>query len=228
MRRFILSIGLISSFFLAACSDSGKDISPTSSTPPLGDTNPSGTGALPGSSDDTSAETATDPLASDNPSTVEIDPDAGDLPTDQTPVVLDTEIPLEDTDLPADLGDVPTDNVPIPSGATLPTTWGSGEPLFGSAFTVDTFPTNQIVSGGPGKDGIPALNNPPFVAASGAANWLNENDLVLGVVSNGVAKAYPHNIWLVARDRQRRGGRPGRLCHLLSTDRYGSSLRRHR
>ena len=194
MRRFILSLGLISSFFLAACSDSGKDISPTSSTPPLGDINPSGTGALPGSSDDTSAETGTDPLASDNPSTVEIDPDAGDLPTDQTPVVLDTEIPLDDTDLPADLGDVPTDNVPIPSGATLPTTWGSGEPLFGSAFTVDTFPTNQIVSGGPGKDGIPALNNPPFVAASGAANWLNENDLVLGVVSNGVAKAYPHNI----------------------------------
>ena len=54
-------------------------------------------------------------------------------------------------------------------------------------------PENEIFDGGPGKDGIPALSNPQFTDPQEAA-YLSDNDLVLGYVSNGIARAYPHNI----------------------------------
>jgi hypothetical protein len=56
--------------------------------------------------------------------------------------------------------------------------------------TLVSFPISQIVSGGPPKDGIPALTNPSTAASAG---FLDSDDLVLGVVINGEAKAYPHN-----------------------------------
>lgn len=60
---------------------------------------------------------------------------------------------------------------------------------------LNNFPTNQIVSGGVPKDGIPALTDPPFVSVTSADfNYLRDEDLVLGVVINGEAKAYPHNM----------------------------------
>ena len=54
-------------------------------------------------------------------------------------------------------------------------------------------PDNEIFDGGPGKDGIPALSNPQFTNAQEAA-YLSDNDLVLGFVIDGEARAYPHNI----------------------------------
>jgi hypothetical protein len=48
----------------------------------------------------------------------------------------------------------------------------------------------HIMPGGPAKDGIPAIDEPEFEAAT-AAEWLTPESRVLGVVHNGVAKAYP-------------------------------------
>jgi len=58
-----------------------------------------------------------------------------------------------------------------------------------------TIPAEQIVNGGPGKDGIPALTTPEVVSASQGDTFLNANDLVVGVVINGEARAYPHNVF---------------------------------
>jgi hypothetical protein len=55
-------------------------------------------------------------------------------------------------------------------------------------------PADEIVSGGVGRDGIPALTSPDVVSASEGDAFLRENDLVLGVVVNGEARAYPHAI----------------------------------
>ena len=58
-----------------------------------------------------------------------------------------------------------------------------------------TFPYNRIESGGVPKDGIPALTDPVRVSAgSSEADYLRDVDLVMGVVINGEAVAYPHNI----------------------------------
>lgn len=53
-----------------------------------------------------------------------------------------------------------------------------------------TIPRNEIRSGGPPKDGIPALSNPKLLEADAAA-YLRDNDRVIGVVSAGEARAYP-------------------------------------
>ena len=54
-------------------------------------------------------------------------------------------------------------------------------------------PTAQIESGGPPKDGIPAIDRPKFMAADDVG-FLQGNDRVLGVARNGIAKAYPVRI----------------------------------
>ena len=70
-------------------------------------------------------------------------------------------------------------------------------------------PQSQIVSGGPGKDGIPALTNPTVVSAEAVDAFLLPDDLVLGLVENGEARAYPHAVlWWHEIINDVLGGRP--------------------
>jgi len=64
-----------------------------------------------------------------------------------------------------------------------------------NGFSIDDalVPAREIRSGGPGKDGIPALTNPVFVDA-GDATFLSDQDRVLGISHNGVERAYPIGI----------------------------------
>ena len=54
-------------------------------------------------------------------------------------------------------------------------------------------PVNQILHGGPAKEGIPAIDNPRFIAAD-KAGFLAHDAPVLGLVYKGIVKAYPINI----------------------------------
>lgn len=56
-----------------------------------------------------------------------------------------------------------------------------------------TIPRKEIHSGGPGKDGIPALSKPRFVKAT-AANFLTGADRIVGVATGKEATAYPIKI----------------------------------
>jgi len=53
-----------------------------------------------------------------------------------------------------------------------------------------TIPPEDILPGGPGKDGIPAITDPKMVPAD-EANYLVSADRVVGVVFDGIARAYP-------------------------------------
>lgn len=53
-----------------------------------------------------------------------------------------------------------------------------------------SIPVEEILSGGPPKDGIPAIDKPKFLAAHDA-DFLKPDSRVLGVARNGIAKAYP-------------------------------------
>ncbi len=56
-------------------------------------------------------------------------------------------------------------------------------------------PKSEVKDGGPGKDGIPSIDFPKFLNASDSeANFLNDDDLVIGIVNGNEAKAYPHLI----------------------------------
>jgi len=51
----------------------------------------------------------------------------------------------------------------------------------------------EFMSGGPSKDGIPSLDEPQFVSAK-EADFLQDDDKVVGIVIDGKAKAYPIRI----------------------------------
>jgi hypothetical protein len=55
-------------------------------------------------------------------------------------------------------------------------------------------PLDQIVSGGPPKDGIPSIDNPKFVSVMDADKFLKDSELVLGLNINGDVRAYPLQI----------------------------------
>ena len=54
-------------------------------------------------------------------------------------------------------------------------------------------PSNEIKHGGPPRDGIPAINQPKYAKAD-ATDFLHDDDYVLGVYQNDIAKAYPIRI----------------------------------
>jgi hypothetical protein len=66
--------------------------------------------------------------------------------------------------------------------------------LAASASAQCIIPESQIISGGVGRDGIPALTTPEVVSAQEGDSFLLPPDMILGVVVNGEARAYPHGI----------------------------------
>ncbi len=77
--------------------------------------------------------------------------------------------------------------VPVPVAAQFGREWKTD-------FSRHTVPLDEIVSGGPPKDGIPAVDRPRFVNVRQADRWLSDREPVVLVVLNGEAKAYPIQI----------------------------------
>jgi hypothetical protein len=66
-------------------------------------------------------------------------------------------------------------------------------------FDKHSVPLSEIISGGPGKDGIPAIDKPEFLRASHDIDWLDDSEPVIALIVPGhnggqVAKAYPIQI----------------------------------
>lgn len=76
-------------------------------------------------------------------------------------------------------------NEPPPPGA---------ETQFSTDFTIHSVPYNEILSGGPPKDGIPPIDLPGYVSVSEADEWLKDREPVIFVQVDGIARAYPLRI----------------------------------
>ncbi len=61
-------------------------------------------------------------------------------------------------------------------------------------FTKRSVDLDEIQSGGPPKDGIPAIDRPRFVSTSDAAGWLDPREPVIALAHAGRARAYPLQI----------------------------------
>jgi len=86
--------------------------------------------------------------------------------------------------------------------------------------------SSKIMAGGPPKDGIPAINEPKFVKVENALH-MQENDRILGIEVNGVAKAYPIGIlnWHeIVNDQIENVGFAVTFCPLCGTGVAFSSL----
>ena len=57
-----------------------------------------------------------------------------------------------------------------------------------------SIPLNEILSGGPPKDGIPSIDNPKFVSAAEADEWLDENELGIALSVGNTHRFYPYQI----------------------------------
>jgi hypothetical protein len=60
--------------------------------------------------------------------------------------------------------------------------------------TIHAVPLGEIITGGPARDAIPALDHPKFASRKDADRFLRAKDRVLAVSMNGAAKAYPVKI----------------------------------
>ncbi len=75
-------------------------------------------------------------------------------------------------------------------------------PPFGATFEFKTdfskhsVPFSEILSGGPPKDGIPAINDPKFVTVSEANEWLENVEPVIFFQIGDDARAYPIQIFM--------------------------------
>jgi hypothetical protein len=58
-------------------------------------------------------------------------------------------------------------------------------------FSRHNVPLSEFQSGGPAKDGIPAIDEPRFVGVDAAADWLGPREPVIEVTVNGETRAYP-------------------------------------
>jgi hypothetical protein len=70
---------------------------------------------------------------------------------------------------------------------------GGGEAWL-TDFSRISVPVGEIVSGGPRKDGIPAIDHPKFEGADAAASWLEPKEPVIVVELEGQTRAYPLRI----------------------------------
>jgi len=66
-------------------------------------------------------------------------------------------------------------------------------------FKQHSVPLSEIISGGPGKDGIPAIDDPEFISVSQTIDWLGDAEPVIALIlkdKNGRehARAYPIQI----------------------------------
>ncbi|PWQ96204.1 DUF3179 domain-containing protein [Leucothrix arctica] len=59
--------------------------------------------------------------------------------------------------------------------------------------TGSLIPIDEILQGGPPRDGIPSIDKPVFVSAS-QAKFMQPKDRVIGITVNGESRAYPINI----------------------------------
>lgn len=87
------------------------------------------------------------------------------------------------------LPDPPTDglveNLSPPSGAAT---------QFITDFSISIVDFNEILSGGPPKDGIPAVDEPQFASIAEADEWLDDSEPVVSITHNGETRAYPIQI----------------------------------
>lgn len=87
-------------------------------------------------------------------------------------------------------------------------------------FKKHSVPLSEIRSGGPPKDGIPAIERPSFDSVEAAGKWLKANEPVVLFVQNGEARAYPLQILIwheIVNDTV--GGTPASItfCPLCNT-----------
>ena len=121
-------------------------------------------------------------------------------PTDVEVDVPQVPAAPTDTEVPTPTAEVS----PTPSPSAIPTAPptllpeesppSGAESQFSTDFSKHSVPYREILSGGPPKDGIPAIDEPQFVSVEAADAWLEPQEPVILVQIGDEARAYPIQI----------------------------------
>ncbi len=79
----------------------------------------------------------------------------------------------------------------LPAGERPP---AGAESQFATDFSKHSVPYDDILSGGPPKDGIPAIDDPRYASIAEANEWINDIEPIIFVEVDGAARAYPLQI----------------------------------
>ncbi|MCH9011129.1 MAG: DUF3179 domain-containing protein [Chloroflexi bacterium] len=102
------------------------------------------------------------------------------FPTTTPPAPSVAKLSIPPTRTPATANPSLTDKVP----SRLKRNWKTDFDKHSVAFS-------EIMSGGPGRDGIPPVDDPKFVDVSNAPEYMTDQEPVIAVEINGDARAYP-------------------------------------
>lgn len=100
-----------------------------------------------------------------------------------TPTELAVTTPDATTEAPATISPQPAEDVPA-----------AMERQFSTDFTRRTISFDEILSGGPPKDGIPAIDDPTFISTTEADEWLEDLEPVAVFQENDETRIYPFQI----------------------------------
>lgn len=106
---------------------------------------------------------------------------------------------------PSDVPSAPQASAPVATSTAVPTAGANGSSLlpvesppssllrseWRTDFSRRTVEWSEIRSGGPPKDGIPAIDDPTFESVSAAATWLSPRDPIIAFQEGDDVRAYP-------------------------------------
>ncbi len=137
------------------------------------------------------------------------DPSPTAVPTQEQPTPTTTAVPEAPTATTSSEPETPT-TAPTPMPEELapsPTVAPTTEPqddrprrLRGATSSWNTnwdlhiIDYDELLSGGPPRDGIPSIDDPQFVSPEEASGWLADNEPVIALEIDGDARAYPLQI----------------------------------
>jgi len=115
-----------------------------------------------------------------------------DLPEGES-VLLET-IPAENFDLPDASSNTEEVIEEVAEEVAEKETKNSGRTVFITDGVKHSIPLNEILAGGPPKDGIPSIDDPKFISTKEADETLADDDIGLGIIFNGETRFYPYQI----------------------------------
>ena len=71
--------------------------------------------------------------------------------------------------------------------------FANAQKLNGFDLSNASIPREEILKGGPPRDGIPSINRPRFITVN-EADYLKNKDIIIGYIENGEVRAYPIRI----------------------------------
>ena len=104
--------------------------------------------------------------------------------TEDITSVVETEAESPEQTTPAST-EVPTIDVNPPAGA---------QREFSTDFSISAVSFDEILSGGPPKDGIPSIDDPKFINVEDADDWIGALEPIIQVSINQEVKGYPIQI----------------------------------